>query len=73
MTSRIESLTKTPSEQFLAALYAGDVAEVRNLLNAHADVRAVVNEPICHFNSRPAAQAKKNLPLLDVLLAHGAD
>ncbi len=73
MKRKIESLMKTPVEQFLAALYAGDVAEVRNLLNEHADVRAAVNEPICHFNSRPAAQAKKNLPLLDVLLANGAD
>src|SRR5436190_2187304 len=73
MKSKIESLMKTAVEQFLVALYAGDVAEVRNLLSGHADVRAVVNEPICHFNSRPAAQAKKNLPLLDVLLTHGAD
>ena len=42
------------------------------LLDEHADVRATVNEPISHFHSRPAAKAKKNLPLLDVLLAHGA-
>jgi hypothetical protein len=73
MKRKIESLMKTPVEQFLAALYAGDVAEVRTLLNEHADVRAAVNEPICHFNSRPAGQAKKNLPLLDILLANGAD
>jgi ankyrin repeat protein len=73
MTRKIESLMKTPVEQFLAALYAGDAEHVGRLLEEHADVRAAVNEPICHFNSRPAAHAKKNLPLLDVLLAHGAD
>ena len=32
-----------------------------------------MNEPIGHFDSRPVASAKKNLPLLDVLLAYGAD
>jgi Ankyrin repeat len=36
-------------------------------------VRAVVNEPIADFGSRPVQIAKKNLPLLDALLAHGAD
>jgi ankyrin repeat protein len=73
MKRKIDSLTKSPIEQFLDALYTGDVERVRALLAEHADVRAVVNEPICHFDSRPAAQAKKNLPLLDVLIAHGAD
>jgi hypothetical protein len=66
-------LTKTPVAQFLAALDAGDVERVRILLDEHADVRAAVNAPISHFDSRPAARAKKNLPLLDVLVAHGAD
>jgi Ankyrin repeat len=73
MKHKIESLTKTPVQQFLDALYAGDVARVRLLLDERAEVRAVVNERICHFDSTPAAQAKKNLPLLDVLMAHGAD
>ena len=70
---KIDVLSKTPVEQFLVALDAGDVERVRTLLDQHADVRAAVNEPISHFDSRPAARAKKNLPLLDVLLAHGAD
>jgi len=73
MKRKIESLTKAPVEQFLDALYAGDAALVRALLDEHADVRAAINEPICHFNGRPVAHARKNLPLLDVLLAHGAD
>ena len=65
--------TKTPVEWFRIALCDGDVARVRALLEQHAEVRAAVNEPIGHFDSRPVARAKKNLPLLDVLLAYGAD
>jgi len=64
---------KTPVERFLIALHASDVEQVRKLLEEHADMRAIVNEPISYFNSRPVARTTKNLPLLDVLLAHGAD
>jgi ankyrin repeat protein len=73
MKRKIDSLTKTPVEQFVAALHAGDVARVKALLEKHVDVRAAVNEPISYFDSRPVARATKNLPLLDVLLAYGAD
>jgi hypothetical protein len=73
MKQKIDSLTKTPVEQFLDAIHGEDVERVRRLLDEHADVRAVVNDPISHFDSRPVARATKNLPLLDVLLAHGAD
>ena len=62
MTQKIASLTRTPVEQFLIALHAGDVDRVRALLDERAEVRAAVNEPISHFDSRPAARAKKNLP-----------
>lgn len=73
MKRKIDSLTRTPVEQFLAAVYEGDVERIRERLDDHADVRAAVNAPIGHFDSRPASAATKNLPLLDVLLAHGAD
>jgi len=63
----------TPVQQFRAALYGGDVDRVRTLLEEHADVRAAVNSPIGHFDSRPIMAAARNLPLLDLLLAHGAD
>jgi ankyrin repeat protein len=66
-------LLKSPVERFLAALHAGDVERVRELLEEHAEVRAAVNEPIGPFGSRPANSAKKNFPLLDLLLAYGAD
>ena len=64
---------KTPVEEFVGALHAGDVQRVRTLLDTHADVRAAINEPISYFNSRPVARATKNLPLLDLLLSYGAD
>jgi hypothetical protein len=73
MKHKIDSLTKTPVERFLIALHDGDAKRVQALLEAHTEVRAVVNEPISYFDSRPVARAQKNLPLLDVLLAHGAD
>jgi len=59
--------------EFVAALHAGDAARVRELLAAHADVRAAVNEPISWFKSRPVHRGAKNIPLLDVLLEYGAD
>ena len=63
----------TPVEEFQAAVGIGDVERVRTLLFEHADVRAAVNDPIAEFGSRPIAVARKNLPLLDVLLEFGAD
>jgi len=73
MKRKIESLVKPPVEQFAVALRDGDIESVRALLAAHADVRAAINAPIGPFGSRPAVMVKTNLPLLDVLLAHGAD
>jgi hypothetical protein len=70
---KIESLTTTPVDQFRQAIREGDVERVRTLLADHAEVRAAVNAPIGGFKSRPASMAKRNLPLLDVLIAHGAD
>ena len=63
----------TPVEEFREALYAEDVQRVRALLERHAEVRQAVNAPIGHFDSRPVMAAARNLPLLDLLLAHGAD
>ena len=64
---------KTPVQRFTAALHAGDVESVRELLEHYAEVRAVINDPISWFASRPVARATRNLPLLDVLLSYGAD
>ena len=73
MKRKIESLTRTPVEQFVEALQQQDVDRVRHLLDTSADVRASINSPIWHFDARPVIAAKRNLPLLDLLLQHGAD
>ena len=73
MRRKIDSLTKTPLEQFRSALRAGDADAVRVLLEAHADVRAAVNAPLGAIGGRPVAMARKNLPVIDVLLEYGAD
>jgi ankyrin repeat protein len=70
---KIDSLTKTPVEQFKSAVRSGDVDVVCALLEEHADVRAAVNAPIGAFGSRPVVMAKQHLPVIDVLLEHGAD
>lgn len=63
----------TPVQQFVAALHAQDPDRVRMLLEQHAEVRNAVNAPISYFDGRPVMRAATNLPLLDVLLAAGAD
>jgi hypothetical protein len=63
----------TPVQQFRAALYKGDIDRVRALLDEHAEVRDAVNAPIGDFGGRPVMAAATNLPLLDLLLARGAD
>ena len=73
MKRKIDSLTKTPFELFDLAVRSGDVEAARELLEKHADVRAVINKPIFDFDSPAIHQAKKNLPLVDVLLEYGAD
>jgi ankyrin repeat protein len=70
---KIESLTKSPAELFKSAVEAGDVDQVRQLLRAHHDLVAKINEPMFSFNSPAVHIARTNLALLDVLLAHGAD
>ena len=70
---KIESLTKSPAELFKAAVEAGDVNDVRQLLQSHADLVSMINEPMFSFKSSAAHVARGNLELLDLLLAHGAD
>ena len=73
MKRKIESLTATPLEQFDIAVREGDAERTRDLLAHHADVRRHINEPRFDFDSPAIHQAKKHLPLVDVLLEHGAD
>ena len=70
---KIESLTKSPADLFKAAVEAGDVEQVRQLLQSHPDLVARINEPMFSFDSPAVHVARTNLELLDLLLAHGAD
>lgn len=73
MKRKIESLTKSPSERFDMAVREGDAETARELLAKHAHIRAAINEPRFDYNSPAIHQAKKNLPLVDLLLEYGAD
>jgi ankyrin repeat protein len=73
MKRKIESLTKSPAELFKAAVEAGDVDHVRQLLQCRADLVSKINEPMFGFKSTAVHVARTNVELLDLLLAHGAD
>lgn len=73
MKRKIESLTQSPLEQFEVAVREGDAGRARELLAKHGDIRAKINDPRFDFDSPAIHQAKKNLPLVDVLLEYGAD
>jgi ankyrin repeat protein len=70
---KIDLLTKSPLELFKTAVEAGDVAQVRQLLESDRDLVAQINEPMFGFQSPAVHVARSNLALLDLLLAHGAD
>src|SRR5215470_9480300 len=73
MKRKIESLTKSPVELFKAAVKAGDVDHVRQLLRSYPVLMSKINEPMFGFGSPAVHIARANLDLLDLLLAHGAD
>jgi ankyrin repeat protein len=70
---KIDGLTKTPVELFVAAVKAGDVDGARDLLSAHPELAARINEPLFDFKQMAVHAAHRNLAMLDLLLAHGAD
>ena len=59
--------------EFASAVKSGDVAAARRLLEQHPSLRHHVNRPLFHFGQRPVGAARDNLPMLDLLLEHGAD
>ena len=73
MKRKIESLTQSPLEQLDVAVREGDAGRARELLAKHDDLRAKINDPRFDYDSPAIHQAKKNLPLVDVLLEYGAD
>jgi hypothetical protein len=73
MKQKIDALTKSPADQFKAAVEAGDVDQVRQLFRSHRDLVSHINEPMFSFKTPAVHVARTNLDLLDLLLAHGAD
>jgi Ankyrin repeat len=63
----------TPVDQFRRALRRSDVDAAGALLTEHPDLRSAINAPLGAFGARPIAMVRKNLAMVDVLLAHGAD
>jgi ankyrin repeat protein len=72
MKRKIESLTGSPTDLFKAAVEAGDIEEARQL-QSHPDLVSRINAPMFGFDRTAVHVARTNLPLLDLLLAHGAD
>lgn len=73
LKARIESLDQSPVDRFVAAVLHGEVEAVRAILAEHAEVAERINDPLFYFDSPAVLQARSNLPLLDLLLEHGAD
>jgi hypothetical protein len=70
---KIDSLTRSPVEQFVAAVKGRDIEAVRRLLETHPELAARINEPLFDFKQTAAHVAATDLTMLDLLLAHGAD
>lgn len=69
-------MTSTPIDtEFVAALHARDRARVGTLLDMHATLRERIDEtfPGLHFGATPLLTVSRDLALVDLLLAHGAD
>lgn len=73
LKDKIDSLTQSPVEQFVAAMKARDAQRLSELLESHSAVREAVNQPLFDFGRRAVHCIGDNLALLDLLIAHGAD
>ncbi len=70
---KIDLLTKSPAELFVAAVQGGDVDGVRDLIKAHPELAARINEPLFDFDQPAIHIARGSVAMLDLLIAHGAD
>jgi ankyrin repeat protein len=73
LKAKIDYLTKTPADLFVDAIKRGDVEAVGALLAAHPDLKSKINDPLFEFGRRAVHVAATRLPMLDLLLANGAD
>ena len=70
---KIDSLTETPVDRFVGAVRAGDVDAARRLIETDSKVAAKINAPLFDFGRKAVHAAREDLPMLDMLLAKGAD
>ena len=62
----------SPVERAKQALHHDDAAGLQRLLTEHPELKAMINVPVCAFDSPPIIHARSRA-MLDVLLAAGAD
>ncbi len=60
-------------QAFRIAVQSGDAAAVQRLLDGSPTLRKAINYPISDFGGKPVNIASHSLPVMDVLLAFGAD
>jgi hypothetical protein len=67
--------TRSPMERMRLALDHGDAAAARRLFQRHAELRALVNEPLFPFDAPALVHfaSRDDVGLIDVLLEFGAD
>lgn len=63
---------EVPIEEIMAAFHNDDAAALREVLAAHPELKARVNDPVFPFDS-PAIAHVRSRAMLDVLLEAGAD
>ncbi|HTH49383.1 MAG TPA: ankyrin repeat domain-containing protein [Candidatus Limnocylindria bacterium] len=62
----------SPAEQAKRAFHTDDAAGLQRLFTEHPELKAMINAPVCAFDSPPIIHARSRA-MLDVLLAAGAD
>lgn len=71
----IEFARATPLEQVQRSLRKGDVASLRRLLTHSAELRAMINQPVCPFDAPPLVHfaTHEDPAAVELLLEFGAD
>lgn len=60
-------------EQFTQLVYAKDAEKLDELLTAHPELKATLDDPHFYFGSTALIIVKEHIDVVDVLLKHGAD
>lgn len=60
-------------EQFKQLVYANDAVQLDELLTAHPQLKATIDDPHFYFGSTALIIVKEHVDVVDVLLRHGAD